>query len=247
MDAYGSPFSHLTLTLQIRIISLLSSCQILSCSCLDFTKRKPLPCKHLFLAERVFHDLWLSRFLRPSASADIIKDRTDDLNDGPNDNANDDTNDNIKNGNIHINNDAGIFEQNSFRDQLAVLNPQVCTQLEYEKARREEAHVALMWWPTAFSSSNKPTRTITLPPDVAHRILENDIKRFGDPLNMRLYIDGDQAEEKTDTAKARDDKRHKAPNRTEKSIDVLEERLGINLRVRKRHFMGVKAGLKSSF
>ncbi|KAG9069614.1 hypothetical protein KI688_010518 [Linnemannia hyalina] len=86
-----------------------------------------------------------------------------------------------------------------------------------------------------------------LPPDDAHRILENDIKRFGDPLNMRLYIDGDQAEEKMDTAKARDAKRHKALNRTEKSIKVFEERLNSNLRVRKRHFTDVKAGLKSSF
>ncbi|KAG9061323.1 hypothetical protein KI688_007301 [Linnemannia hyalina] len=86
-----------------------------------------------------------------------------------------------------------------------------------------------------------------LPPDDAHRILENDIKRFGDPLNMRLYIDGDQAEEKMDIAKARDAKRHKALNRTEKSIKVFEERLNSNLRVRKRHLTDVKAGLKSSF
>jgi hypothetical protein len=120
------------------LVVVARSGQLLSCSCLDFTNRKPLPCKHLFLAERVFHDLWLCRFLRPSASADIINDRTDDLNDGPNDNANDDTNDNINNDNIHNNNDTGIFEKNSLRDQLAVLNPQVYTQLEYERARREE-------------------------------------------------------------------------------------------------------------
>ncbi|KAF9536987.1 hypothetical protein EC957_009129 [Mortierella hygrophila] len=54
---------------------------------------------------------------------------------------------------------------------------------------------------------------------------------------------------------ARDETRHKAPDgteksikvRREKSITVFEERLNDNLRVRKRHFIDVKAGLKSSF
>jgi hypothetical protein len=71
-------------------------------------------------------------------SADVIGDRTDNPNDGPNDNANDDTNDNINNDNIHNKNDTGIFKQDSLRDQLAVLNPQVYTQLEFQRARREE-------------------------------------------------------------------------------------------------------------
>ncbi|KAI7830339.1 hypothetical protein BC939DRAFT_473904 [Gamsiella multidivaricata] len=112
------------------LVVIARSGQLLSCSRLDFIKREPLPCKHIFLAERVFHDLWLSRFLRPSVSADIIEDRTVDFNDGPNDNIN---NDNMRN-----NNDTGIFEQDPLRDQLAVLNPKVYTQLEYERARREE-------------------------------------------------------------------------------------------------------------
>ncbi|KAF9116080.1 hypothetical protein BGX30_006072, partial [Mortierella sp. GBA39] len=84
-----------------------------------------------------------------------------------------------------------------------------------------------------------------LPQDVAHKILENDIKRSGNPLNMHLYIDGGQAVEKENTTKARDETRHKALDRTEKSIKVFEERLNDNLRVRKRHFTDVKAGLKS--
>ncbi|KAH7056277.1 hypothetical protein BKA57DRAFT_522352 [Linnemannia elongata] len=119
------------------LVFVARSGQLLSCSCLDFTKRKPLPCEHLFLAERVFHDLWLSRFLRPSVSADAIEARTDDHNDGLNDsdNANDDTNNNMDSN-------TDIFEQDSLRDQLALLSPQVYTQLEYERARRvkEERH-----------------------------------------------------------------------------------------------------------
>ncbi|KAG9064541.1 hypothetical protein KI688_002799 [Linnemannia hyalina] len=55
---------------------------------------------------------------------------TDELNDGPNGN--------INNNNIHNNNDTGIFEQDSLSDQLAELNQQAYTQLEYERARREE-------------------------------------------------------------------------------------------------------------
>src|SRR5688572_12116511 len=87
------------------LVVIARSGQLLSCSCPDFTRRKPLPCKHLFLAERVFHDLWLSRFLRPSVSANVIEARTDDHNDGLNDNDNDndnnDTNDNIDKYKIH--------------------------------------------------------------------------------------------------------------------------------------------------
>ncbi|KAF8930894.1 hypothetical protein BGZ47_000340 [Haplosporangium gracile] len=75
------------------LVVIARSEQLLSCLCLDFTKRKPLPYKHFFLAERVFHDLWLSRFLRPSVSADILEDRTVDSNNGPNNSANDDTKD----------------------------------------------------------------------------------------------------------------------------------------------------------
>jgi len=78
--------------------------------------------------------LWLSRFLHPSVSADIIEHRTND----PNDNTNDDINGNINNNIIHSNNDTGIFEQDSLRDQMAVLRPQVYTQLEYERIRKKE-------------------------------------------------------------------------------------------------------------
>ena len=61
---------------------------------------------------------------------------------GIRDKANDDTNDNIDNYKIHNYSNTDIFEQDSLRDQLAMLNPQVYTQLEYERARRveEERH-----------------------------------------------------------------------------------------------------------
>lgn len=76
--------------------------------------------------------------------ADIIKDQTVDFNNGPNDN--------INNDNMHNNNDMGIFEQDSLRDQLAVLNPKVYTQLEYERARREEEE--RHWWKEQRQSSS---------------------------------------------------------------------------------------------
>ncbi|KAF9367305.1 hypothetical protein CPB97_005953 [Podila verticillata] len=72
-----------------------------------------------------------------------------------------------------------------------------------------------------------------LPQDEAHRILENDIKRFGDTLNMCLYINGDLAEEKMDTVKAQGTLQHKALDHMEKSIKAFKERLNDNLRMRK--------------
>ncbi|KAG0347946.1 hypothetical protein BG004_006509 [Podila humilis] len=86
-----------------------------------------------------------------------------------------------------------------------------------------------------------------LPQDVAHKILENDIARFGNTLNMYLYIDGGQAVEKENTTEARDETRRKALDRTEKSINIFKGRLNDNLRIRKRHFTDIKTGLKSSF
>ncbi|KAI8599824.1 hypothetical protein EDD21DRAFT_416424 [Dissophora ornata] len=83
--------------------------------------------------------------------------------------------------------------------------------------------------------------------DVAHRILEDDIKRFGNTLNMSLYVDGPQAVEKENTAKTREETRHKALVRTERSINTFEERLNSGMRIRKRHFTDVKAGFVSSF
>ena len=86
-----------------------------------------------------------------------------------------------------------------------------------------------------------------LPPDAAHRILETEIKRFGNPHNMVLYIDGGQAEEKSNTAKTRDAARQKALDKTEASVNVFETRLSDGKRIRKRHFIDIKAGFKSAF
>ncbi|KAF9912525.1 hypothetical protein EC991_010612, partial [Linnemannia zychae] len=83
--------------------------------------------------------------------------------------------------------------------------------------------------------------------EAAHRILEKDIERFGNTLNMSLYIDGPQAVEKVNTARTREETRLKALDRTEKSIDTFEERLNNGMKIRKRHFTDIKAGLASSF
>ncbi|KAG0008790.1 hypothetical protein BGZ80_003053 [Entomortierella chlamydospora] len=81
------------------------------------------------------------RFIRPSVPASIIDDRTESRNEDPDvdtdDDTNNNTNDNANDDNTH-NSDIDVFEQGSFRDQLAMFNPQVYTQLQYERARKEE-------------------------------------------------------------------------------------------------------------
>ncbi|OAQ24176.1 hypothetical protein K457DRAFT_24319 [Linnemannia elongata AG-77] len=42
------------------------------------------------------------------------------------------------------------------------------------------------------------------PPDVAHRMLEKEVRRYGSSLDMSLYIDGYQAVEKSYTAAERE-------------------------------------------
>ncbi|KAH7026998.1 hypothetical protein BKA57DRAFT_525474 [Linnemannia elongata] len=90
------------------------------------------------------HDGRLRPLIRPSVSADAIEARTDDHNDGLNDsdNANDDSDNANDDTNNNMDSNTDIFEQDSLRDQLALLSPQVYTQLEYERARRvkEERH-----------------------------------------------------------------------------------------------------------
>ncbi|KAF9118159.1 hypothetical protein BGX30_004787, partial [Mortierella sp. GBA39] len=83
--------------------------------------------------------------------------------------------------------------------------------------------------------------------EVAHRTLEKDIERFGTKVNMSLYIDGPQAVEKENTAKTREETRHKALDKVEKSLETFEERLNGGMRIRKRHFTDIKTGLASSF
>lgn len=84
-------------------------------------------------------------------------------------------------------------------------------------------------------------------PDVAHRMLEKNIMRFGTTLDMTLYIDGFQAVEKSDTSAVREQIRQKALERTSTALDTFESRLNSDQRIRKRHFTDVRAGLASSF
>ncbi|KAI8606021.1 hypothetical protein EDD21DRAFT_79587 [Dissophora ornata] len=85
------------------------------------------------------------------------------------------------------------------------------------------------------------------PQDVAHRMLEQEVSRFGSSLDMTLYIDGYQAVEKSDTAAEREGLRKRALERTTTALGTLESRLDQDLRVRKRHFVDVRSGLASSF
>ncbi|KAI1285635.1 hypothetical protein EDD11_000710, partial [Mortierella claussenii] len=83
--------------------------------------------------------------------------------------------------------------------------------------------------------------------DKAHRILEQDVRRFGTKENVVIYVDGVQAEEKAYTATIRRQARDKAVTRCEKSVDELQRRIENDLKVRKRHFADAWSSLASSF
>ncbi|KAI8599776.1 hypothetical protein EDD21DRAFT_355146 [Dissophora ornata] len=81
----------------------------------------------------------------------------------------------------------------------------------------------------------------------AHEILEKDIERFGCKDDIIVYVDRVQAQEKELTAQARQETREKAIRRCEKALDILEDRVGSNLKVRKQHFVDVKTNMASTF
>ncbi|KAI1306435.1 hypothetical protein EDD11_004766, partial [Mortierella claussenii] len=83
--------------------------------------------------------------------------------------------------------------------------------------------------------------------DAAHRSLEKEVSRFGTALNMTLYIDGDPAKEKAETAAERQKRREKALEQTATSLTTLESRIDNNQGLRKRHFVDVRSGIASSF
>ncbi|KAF9118282.1 hypothetical protein BGX30_004681 [Mortierella sp. GBA39] len=80
-----------------------------------------------------------------------------------------------------------------------------------------------------------------------HRILEKDIERFGTKANMRLFINGPQAVEKENTARAREETREKKLVKVKNSLDTFESRLNDDMRIRKNHYTDIKSGLPSSF
>ncbi|KAF9278892.1 hypothetical protein BGZ88_000287, partial [Linnemannia elongata] len=77
--------------------------------------------------------------------------------------------------------------------------------------------------------------------DAANRILEKEVCRFGAALDMTLYIDGDPAKEKAETAAERQKRREKALEQTATSLATLESRIDNNQRLRKRHFVDVRS------
>lgn len=85
------------------------------------------------------------------------------------------------------------------------------------------------------------------PQEAAHRILEKEIERFGTMANMTLYLDGAQAEEKTNTADVRETARVTPLERLEKSLVTFESRMETCLRIKKQHFADIKKGFASSF
>lgn len=85
------------------------------------------------------------------------------------------------------------------------------------------------------------------PPDVAHRMLEKEVRRYGSSLDMSLYIDGYQAVEKSYTDAERERVRDRALERTTTALDTLDSRLDNGLRISKRHFVDVRSSLASSF
>ncbi|KAK5816265.1 hypothetical protein F5H01DRAFT_202893 [Linnemannia elongata] len=85
------------------------------------------------------------------------------------------------------------------------------------------------------------------PPDVAHRMLEEEVRRYGSSLDMSLYIDGYQAVEKSYTAAERERVRDRALERTTTALDTLDSRLDNGLRISKHHFVDVRSSLASSF
>ncbi|KAF8945884.1 hypothetical protein BGZ52_009221, partial [Haplosporangium bisporale] len=85
------------------------------------------------------------------------------------------------------------------------------------------------------------------PTEKAHVILEQDIMQFGTKENMVIYVDGVQAEEKAYTTQVRQKTRENAVVRCENAMDVLQDRINNNLKIRKRHFTDVKASMSSTF
>ncbi|KAF9979205.1 hypothetical protein BGZ73_004091 [Actinomortierella ambigua] len=59
----------------------------------------------------------------------------------------------------------------------------------------------------------------------AHETLFNHLKRYGDPLQMVLYIDGDAANEKNETRREREEKRAKSAMSAQNAITLLADRV----------------------
>ncbi|GJJ78017.1 hypothetical protein EMPS_10376 [Entomortierella parvispora] len=84
-------------------------------------------------------------------------------------------------------------------------------------------------------------------PEDAHKILERHLARFGSKSNLVLYIDGQQALEKEETARRRKESRTVAAAKCMKSLQNLEDLINQNSRPRKRHFSDARSTLAATF
>ncbi|KAF9107457.1 hypothetical protein BGX29_006324 [Mortierella sp. GBA35] len=85
------------------------------------------------------------------------------------------------------------------------------------------------------------------PQDKTNTILEEHVIIWGSRDNLVFYVDGGQAVEKQHTTEIREAAREKASVKCARSLDVLEDRIDNNLKVRKSHFTNVRSSLASSF
>ncbi|KAF9125383.1 hypothetical protein BGW39_007435 [Mortierella sp. 14UC] len=85
------------------------------------------------------------------------------------------------------------------------------------------------------------------PQDIANSMLRKEVERFGNHLNMTLYIDGPQPVEKESTGQVREAARMKALDRLSTSLETFETRMEADLRIRKQHFIAIKKNLASAF
>ncbi|KAG9063258.1 hypothetical protein KI688_004862 [Linnemannia hyalina] len=85
------------------------------------------------------------------------------------------------------------------------------------------------------------------PQDVANRMLQKEVERLGNHLNMMLYLDGPQPVEKASTAQVREAARMKALDHLSTDVETFETRMEADLRIRKQHFIAIRKNLVSAF
>ncbi|KAF9991678.1 hypothetical protein BGZ65_000252 [Modicella reniformis] len=83
--------------------------------------------------------------------------------------------------------------------------------------------------------------------EVAHRIVEQAISKFGASESLVLYLDGHPCQEKAATQASREEHRSKAPARAEKQLGEFEARLQSGVRLRKHQFLDVQKNLTLGF
>ncbi|KAF9929514.1 hypothetical protein FBU30_001484 [Linnemannia zychae] len=78
--------------------------------------------------------------------------------------------------------------------------------------------------------------------DKPHELMVKGPAKFGSPSTLELYLDGQQPEEKEQTIHARNATRKKAAIWCSENLDMLEQRIQSNVRVRKEMLYGCEVG-----